>query len=197
MTKAEKIIETAKLNNGYITTKEVKGLNINTAELTKLVKQNKLERISRGYYSLPNGFADNFYIILSKCKKAIFSDATALYFHDLADRVPLVYDIAVPYGYGSCYKNMDNICLHYIKNENINLGVIEILSPFGMKIKTYDVERTICDIIKNKKHMDIEVFTKALQRYSRLKNKNLNKLMRYAKKLNIDEKVREYMEVLL
>lgn len=197
MTKAEKIIEMAKSNNGYITTKKVKDANINTAELSKLVKQNKLIRISRGYYSLPNGFADNFYIVLSKCKKAIFTDATALYFHDLCDRVPLVYDVAVPYGYGNCYKDMKNICLHYIKSENINLGMIEIESPFGMKIKTYDIERTICDIIKNKNKMDIEVFTKALQRYSKLKNKDLNKLMRYAKKLNVDKKVRDYMEVLL
>lgn len=197
MTKAEKIIEMTKSNNGYITTNKVKQSKINTAELSKLVKQNKLIRISRGYYSLPNGFADNFYIVLSKCKKAIFSDATALYFQDLCDRVPLVYDVAVPYGYGNCYKDMKNICLHYIKAENINLGMIEIESPFGMKIRTYDIERTICDIIKNKNKMDIEVFTKALQRYSKLKNKDLNKLMRYAKKLNVDKKVREYMEVLL
>ena len=197
MTKAEKIIEIAKSNNGYITTNKVKEFNINTAELSKLVKQNKLTRISRGYYSLPNWYADNFYIVLSKCKKAIFSDATALYFHDLCDRVPLVYDVAVPYGYGNCYKDMENISLHYIKSENINLGMIEIESPFGMMIKTYDIERTICDIIKNKNKMDIEVFTKALQRYAKLKNKDLNKLMRYAKKLNVDKKVREYMEVLL
>lgn len=197
MGKKEDTLKIVKDNGGYITTKELKEFNINNYFLSVLVKENQLIRISRGYYSLPNGFADNFYIVLSKCKKAIFSDATALYFHDLSDRVPLVYDVAVPYGYGNCYKDMKNICLHYIKPENINLGMIEIESPFGMKIKTYNIERTICDIIKNKNKMDIEVFTKSLQRYSRLKNKDLNKLMRYAKKLNVDKKVREYMEVLL
>ena len=197
MIKMERIIEMAKSNNGYVTTKEVKEAKINSAELTRLVRQNKLVRISRGYYSLTNCFADNFYIILSKCKKAIFSDATALYFHDLSDRVPLVYDVALPYGYGNCYKNMKNICLHYIKNENIDMGMIEVESPFGMIIKIYDMERTICDIIKNKNHMDIEIFTRALQRYSRLKNKNLHRLMKYAKQLKVDKKVREYMEVLL
>lgn len=197
MTKAEKIIEIAKLNNGYITTMNLKDANINSAELSKLVKKNRLIKISRGYYSLPNGFADNFYIILSKCKKAIFSDATALYLHDLCDRIPIVYDVAIPYGYGNCYKGMKNICLHYIKEANINLGITEIESPFGMKIRTYDIERTICDIIKNKNKMDIEVFVVALKRYSKMKNKDLNKLMRYAKKLNVDKKVREYMEVLL
>lgn len=66
-----------------------------------------------------------------------------------------------------------------------------------MKIRIYDKERTICDIIKNKKKMEPEIFVKALQRYSKLSDKNLSKLMRYAKKLNIDKKVREYMEILL
>ena len=45
--------------------------------------------------------------------------------------------------------------------------------------------------------MDIEIFTSALQRYSRLKNKNLHRLMKYAKQLKVDKIVREYMEVLL
>lgn len=41
------------------------------------------------------------------------------------------------------------------------------------------------------------IFTKTLQRYSKSKEKDLNKLMRYAKKLKVDKKVRDYMEVLL
>ncbi len=197
MKKKEEILNIASKNGGYITTKELTKYNINSRFLTSLVKEKKLSRASRGYYILPNVFPDDFYIILSKCKKAVFSDATALYFHNLSDRIPLVYDITLPYGYGNCYKDMSNVSLHYVKNANIDLGMIEIESPFEMKIKTYDIERTICDIIKNKNKMDIEVFTKALKEYSRLKNKDLNKLMKYAKRLNVEKKVREYMEVLL
>ena len=92
---------------------------------------------------------------------------------------------------------MQNVDLHYIKREFLELGLTTIESPFGMEIKIYDIERTICDIIKSKKKMDIEIFTKALQKYSKIKTKDLNKLMRYAKKLNVDKKVREYMEVLI
>lgn len=197
MKKKEEILNIASKNGGYITTKELTEYNINSRFLTSLVKEKKLSRASRGYYILPNTFSDDFYIILSKCKKAVFSDATALYLHNLSDRIPLVYDITLPYGYGNCYKDMSNVSLHYVKKELIDLGMIEIESPFGMKIKTYDIERTICDIIKNKNKMDIEVFTKALKEYSRLKNKDLLKLMKYAKKLNVEKKVREYMEVLL
>ena len=197
MRKKEELLKIVTENGGYVTTKELGKYNINNYFLNALVKEEKLIRASRGYYIFPNVFSDDFYIILSKCKKAVFSDATALYLHDLSDRIPLVYDITLPYGYGNCYKGMSNVSLHYVKKELIDLGMIEIESPFGMKIKTYDIERTICDIIKNKNKMDIEVFSKALKEYSRLKNKDLLKLMKYAKKLNIDNKVREYMEVLL
>lgn len=197
MGKKDEILNLVNKNGGYITTGELKQYNINNYFLSSLVKENKLVRISRGYYTKVDGFADPFYILLTKCRKAIYSDATALYFYDLSDRVPLVYDVTVPYGYGNCYKNIDNVSLHFVKPENLELGMTEIDSPFGMKIRVYDKERTICDIIKNKNKMDMEIFTKALQKYSRSKERDLNKLMRYAKKLNIDKKVREYMEVLL
>ena len=60
MTNAEKIIKIANDNNGYVTTKQVKDANINTVELTRLVEQNKLERITRGYYAITNSFCDYY-----------------------------------------------------------------------------------------------------------------------------------------
>lgn len=197
MNQALKLVGIVKDNGGYITAKEIKDRNINRYHLSILLKDNKIIRISRGYYSLKNGFADNFYIMLSKSKRSVFSDATALYFHDLSDRNPSVYDITVPYSAGNSYKKEKNVNLHYVKKELLDLGLQEIKSPFGMKIRVYDIERTICDIIKNKNKMDAEIFTRALQKYSRLKSRDLNKLMRYAKQLKVDKKVREYMEVLI
>lgn len=194
--KKEEILKMA-IKKGYVFTKEVREKNINTAYLTQLVQEKKLIRVSRGYYILIDSVPDNFYVVLSKCKKAVFSHATALYLHNYSERCPLVYDITVPYGYGNCYKNLNNINLHYLKPENINIGLIEINSPFGLKIKTFDIERTICDIIKDKKNMDIEIFTNALKMYAENPQKDLNKLMRYAVKLKIEQKVRNYMEVLL
>ena len=197
MTKSDDILELAKKNNGYITTKEVRDANINSTEITRLVKECKLEKVSRGIYCTPNSFHDDYYKILSKSNKAIYSHDSALYFHDLSDRIPIVLDITVPFGYNGSLRTLDNTQLHYVKKDVFELGQITIKSPFGMEIKIYDIERTICDIIKSKNKIDIEIFVKALQKYSKSRNKDLNKLMRYAKKLNIEKKVREYMEVLL
>lgn len=197
MTKSEKILQMANDNNGYITAKEVRKANINSTELTRLVDEKKLERISRGFYCTTDSFHDDYYKIQMKSKNCIYSHSTALYFYDLSDRTPLWLDLTVPIGYNGSLRTMDKIDLHYVKKEYLELGLTTIESPFGMNIRIYDLERTICDIIKNKNKMDREIFTKALQRYSKSKNKNLNKLMRYAKILNVDKKVREYMEVLL
>lgn len=197
MTNADKIIKIANENNGYITTKQVRDANIKTIELTRLVEQNKLERITRGYYAITNSFCDDYYKYQLKSKNCIFSHSTALYFYDLSDRTPLYFDMTVPVGYSGGLSKNKNIVLHYVKKDFLELGLTTIESPFGMKLRVYDLERTICDIVKYRKHMDKEIFTTALKRYSKLKEKDLLKLMKYAKKLNIDKKVIEYMEVLL
>ena len=63
-------------------------------------------------------------------------------------------------------------------------------------LKVYDLEKTICDIIKNKKKIDGEIFNKAVREYFYSKKKNTLKLYEYAKKMNIYNKVRDTFEVL-
>lgn len=193
----DKILKIVKKNNGYVTTKEVVKNGINKTFLTNMVKNGKLVRISRGYYGLPDYIEDEYYKIASKSKNARFSMATALYLHNLSDRTPLVYNVTLPFGYSGVLQKEKKVILNFVKRELLDLGVIEITSPFGMKIKVYDIERTICDIIKNKNKMDAEIFSKALKEYAKSKNKNLSKLTKYARAMNIEKKVSEYMEVLL
>ncbi|MCI8547764.1 MAG: hypothetical protein HFJ38_02615 [Bacilli bacterium] len=193
----DKILKIVEKNNGYVTTKEVVKNGINKTFLTNMVKNGTLVRISRGYYGLPNYIEDEYYKIASKSRNARFSMATALYLHNLSDRTPLVYNITLPFGYSGVLQKEKNVILNFVKRELLDLGVIEITSPFGMKIKVYDIERTICDIIKNKNKMDAEIFSKALKDYAKSKNKNLSKLTKYANAMNIEKKVSEYMEVLL
>lgn len=197
MTNADKIMKIIQKNNGYLNTKQIKQANINTMELTRLVKKNKLERVTRGYYVVANSFYDDYYKYQLKSKNCIFSHTTALYLYDLSDRTPLYFDVTVPIGYNGSLSKDKNIRLHYVKRNNLTLGLTTIKSPFGAKIKVYDLERTICDIIKNRNNMDKEIFAKALKRYSTSKEKDLYKLIKYAQKLNIEKKVIEYMEVLL
>lgn len=197
MSDLEKILQLVKKNDGYITTKEVVENNLNKMALKRLCDGGMLERVSTGYYTLPNMINDDYYKIISKSKNAIFSYTTALFLHDLSDRTPLYFDITVPRGYGGQLQEIKTVSLHYVDNNILNLGMEIIKSPFGMDIKCYDAERTICDIIKDKKNMDKEIYSKALKWYAERKDKDLLKLVKYSKKLNIEKEVVEIMQVIL
>lgn len=192
-----KILNIMNKNRGFITTSEVVKNNIKRNFLTQMVNDGTIIRISRGYYGLPDYIEDEYYKIMAKSKNAVFSMNTALYLHNLSDRTPLIYDITVPDYYGGVLQKEKNVSLYFTKKDLLTLGITEIISPFGMKIKVYDMEKTICDIIKNKNKMDAEIFSRALKTYAKNKKKNLNKLMKYAKVMKIENKVSEYMEVLL
>lgn len=192
-----KIIVLANKYNGYITTKEVVKNTIPKIYLTKLVEEKKLIRISRGLYMLPDCFEDEYYRFQVIACHSVFSLETALYLHNFSDRVPTIYNISVPRNYNGCLLKEKNVKLSYVKDELLNLGITEIESPMGQKIKAYDLERTICDIIKSKNKIDPEIFSKALKQYTKSKEKNLNKLIIYARKLKVEDEVRNYLEVLL
>ena len=85
----------------------------------------------------------------------------------------------------------------YLKDELYEIGIIEMKTPYGNKIKVYDLERTICDIIRNKKRIEIALFTDAMKRYVERKDRNSIRLHKYAKLFNIEDEIRKYLEVLL
>ena len=197
MNNYDKILDYANKNNGYITREEAENLNINSTFLCNLVNDKKLERVASGVYKLPEYPIDNFYILSKSSKNMCYSHATSLYLHDMSDRIPLIYDITVPYNYSGNLLNNKNVSLRYVKDDIFELGMIDIKTINDLTVKCYDLERTICDIIKDKKNMDKEIYSKALKEYARNKNKDILKLVKYAKKLDIEDEVVELMEVIL
>lgn len=197
MSNFEKILVYLKENNGIISTSDITRLGIDKKYLSILTQRGLIERYSRGAYILPNTLEDEFYAISIQCKKCIFSHDTALFFHDLSDRTPLKFSITLPKNYNPTSLKKLAVEFFYVKPEYHGLGKIKINSPHGKEIFTYDLERTICDLVRSKSRMDIQIFTDALKRYSKRKAKNLNELIKYAKIFKIDKKMREYMEVLI
>ena len=70
-------------------------------------------------------------------------------------------------------------------------------TQFGNEVTAYDLERTLCDVIRSRNNIGSETFLSALKMYVASPNKNLNLLNSYAKKMKIAGVVRKYLEVLL
>ena len=81
----------------------------------------------------------------------------------------------------------------YVDNDIYEIGLTEIETPMGNKVKVYDIERCICDIIRSKNRMDFEHIKHSVREYIKRKDKDLVKLSLYAEKLGIKEVVMDYI----
>ncbi len=190
----KKIKEKMNKTGGVITSKELKKSNIPTIYLTRMVNKGELIRVDRGIYIDSNGDYDEYYFFYNRYKVAIFSYVSALYLHGFTDIIPNEMEVTVYKGYNA-HRINTSIRVHYVTKGIYDLGITVCETMFGNTVKVYDLERTICDIIKNRSEIEVELFSKTINKYVRYENKDLNKLYEYSKKMNIYEKAKEILEV--
>lgn len=197
MTNTERILEILKKNNGVITTAEVTASGISRGSLKHLVDTGVLERASRGVYQLADVWDDEMYHLQVRYKKGIFSGETALYLHDLTDRTPSRFQMTFPNGYNLTNVKKENIRCNQVIKKLYEMGVLEIKTPAGNIVRTYNMERTLCDILRTQSNTDIQIVSDAFKRYAKRNDKNVPLLSKYAKVLRVEAKLRSYLEVLL
>lgn len=183
--------------NGVFLASEATELGLSRTQLSRMVKSGMLERSDYGVYIKAGEMDDELYSLQKRAKKIIYSHETALFLHRLTERTPFIYSITVPSGYKPSENIKDKCKVYYIKQDLIEVGKIEIPSGFGHQITSYDMERTICDVIRSRNKIDSQIVIDALKFYSVRKDADLNKLFHYAKQFRIDKLLYQYTEVLL
>ena len=195
----EKVINNiVKENKGYVTRKDIDRNDIPSIYLTRYVKKHGFKQIVRGFYAKEEWIVDPYLVFQYTYPKFVYSFNSAIYLHGLGDILPNYLEVTGPFNYRPMSKVRDDIITHTDTiEESYNLGIVEIRTTFGNIVKVYDKEKTICDLIKNKNKIEFEVYVKALNNYAKAKDKNINKLMEYAKLIKIESKVRSQMEIIL
>ena len=186
-----------RINNGIVTTTQVTEAGIPRRCLRTLIDSGVIYRVQRGIYALPEVWEDEMFFIQYRFSKGIFSHETALYLHGMSDRTPIRYTMTFPFGYNTGSVKKQGIIAKLTMEKTYALGIIEMTSPAGNKINAYDIERTLCDIVKARHKADVQVVNQAMKSYASSKEKDLDKLMNYADQLRVKPKVLMYMEVLL
>lgn len=184
-------------SSGIILTKIALAEGVSKYALYTFLKNNSFEKIGQGVYASPSAWADQLYVLSLRCPKGVISHDEALYHYGLIDREPLQRTITIYTGYSTSRLVKSGIKVFTVKNELLNLGKTFVKTSFGHDIPMYDIDRTICDLIRNRSWFEIQDYQTSIKSYVNTRSKDLNKLMKYAKALHIDAKVREYMEVML
>jgi len=197
MTRFELLDELVEKGNGYLQTSQVLENGISKPTLADYVNKRNMERVAQGVYLAEDAWKDELYILHLSNSRIIFSHETALFLHGLMEREPKDISVTVRAGYNATHLRKKGIRVYQVKPEIEELGITDIQTNFGNTVRAYDMERTICDVIRYKEAMDVQVFQYAMKEYMGSTNKNLNHLMTYAKKLHIESAVRTYTEVML
>ncbi len=197
MGKLEKIKELAAANSGIIRTFDVLNIGISKTSLAKFIKENDYERISRGIYCSRDVWQDSLYLLSLRCPQIIFSHETALFLLDMTDNEPFTYTVTVKTGYNASHLRNEGIKVFSIKKEFFDLGLVKVKTPYGNEILSYNPERTICDILRNRSRIETRIFSDAMKDYVKRKDKNLHQLVEYSKKLRVNNILNQYLEVLL
>lgn len=183
-----------KKSGGIITSAYCRENNIPTVYLSRLAKEGKLFRVQKGIYITKDGDYDEYYFFQYQYKKAIFSYETALFLLGVTDKIPWIIDVTVYNGY-KFNEKQDTLNINYVKKSIYNLGIIQKKTMFGNTVNVYSYERILCDFISNKERMDVEVYIKLIRSYSKYKDKDIHSLYEIARKMGIEDKVKEVMEV--
>lgn len=187
----------ANANFGVITTESACNAGISRASLSLMAQNDKIERYAKGVYILPETVPDELYIISLSSQYIVFSHETSLFLHGITERTPTFHTFSLPRGKRLSSELSKECRIHYVKPEYFQLGRTHMKTFFGSMISCYDMERTICDIIRDRSKIDPETYIASIRMYGTHKDKNIAKLSEYAQKMNIVDKVRIAMEVII
>jgi hypothetical protein len=197
MSKFELLDSLLQENKGFLKTSDAVSAGVSRAYFGEYVKERGLERVAQGLYMSQNAWEDGMYVIQVRYPAAVFSHETALYLLNLSNREPVQYTVTLKTGANSAGLTKQGIKVYKVRGTLFAKGITELQSPVGHMLRVYNPERTICDVFRSRRNIEIQDLQTAIREYVRFKGKDIPLLMRYAKSFSVEKIVRQYLEVLL
>lgn len=184
-------------NKGVLRTSDALKAGVSKPTLANLVRNGHLERIAHGQYVLAAEFPDELYIWQQRISKMIYSHKTALFLHDISERTPFQQSVTIPSNTKLPKTFRAGYKVYYVKPELFDLGVTHLPSKMGHQVEAYNLERTICDVLRSRNRIDDQILLATMKQYSVMPNKDLGRLREYAEAFRVMKVLRMYLEVLL
>ena len=182
---------------GVVRTEDALRAGLSKMTLVNLVKSGELDRVAHGVYSRAGEITDDMFVLQLRSDRFVYSHETALWLNKLTDRTPLEFHITVPTGAPLGRLLREECRSHYVRPALFNLGIGKRLTSFGHEVRCYNAERTICDMVRDEKKVDVQVLVDGLRQYAARKDKDMILLMEYARRFRVEKEIVKYMGVLI
>ena len=169
----------------------------NEAEYKRIhraAKRGELTRLRSGVYASPDALFDTMLDIERIVPGGVVCLYNAWSHYQLTTTIPPAFCVAVERKRKVVIPPTLPITLYYWKEENLSLGVIEdVLS--GHTVRITNIERSVCDAVKYRNKIGLDVCAEIVRTYLRKEGRNLSLLTEYAKRLRVWSTLKNYLEI--
>lgn len=186
-----------KERNSYLSSASVKKQG-RTAyyKMLESVRQGELIQVRRGIYASIDQISGNMIDINTIVPDGILCLWSAWSIHQLTTSMPQAFHVAIKRGRKISAPSFPKIEVHHYTEDLLSIGVISRIID-GFNIRLYDVERCVCDAIKFRNKTGMDVCSEIINKYLERPDRNLSKLMDYARKLRVGTILEKYLQVKL
>ena len=178
---------------------ELKEKGFSLYKVSKLVSEGKLIKLNKSYYENADyrGEESDFYYTEAYAPKGVICLLSAAVYYHLTTFIPDAVDVAIPRkAKVSTMPDWPQMSVHHYTDDSHELGVITVKEG-GNEFQIYDMEKTVVDIVFYREKVGIEETKEILVTYLQRKDRNLNRLLKYAELMKCDKAMRQYLEVLV
>lgn len=185
------------IKNSFISSASVKRQG-RTAynKMLESVRQGELIQVRRGVYANIDQLAANMIDIESIVPNGILCLWSAWNIHQLTTSMPQAYHVAIKRDRKVKVPTFPKMKLHHYTATILEIGIMEKVID-GFKVRIYDVERCVCDAVKFRNKIGMDVCSEIIDSYLARPERNISKLMDYAKQLRVGNILGNYLLVKL
>lgn len=177
---------------GFISTKYLSGWH--EQQLQDAVRKGEAVRLKNGVYAHTDALANTMVDIRTIVPGGTLCLWSAWSVYGLTTQIPNAYHIAIERSRKIVLPDYPEFQLIYQSDNLLSIGATQKIVQ-GYDIPIFDMERSVCDAIKYRNKVGIDVMAEILQTYLRRPDKNISRMMDYASKLRIHKTLSQYLEV--
>ncbi len=179
----------------FFRTRELNEQGITNYKITKLVDEGVLVKVYQGVYAL--GDIDKIEIrdINVIVENGVVSLKSAAYYYRLIDGEEGKIEITLNRDQKPPKLPYDFFSYYYTTSKFYEIG-LNVIDQNGRTLKIYDIERTVCDIIRHRSKYDSYIVREVIENYLDSSNRDIDKLLDYASQLRVRSIVENYLEIL-
>ena len=183
----------------FFSIQELEKRGLSQYKIRKLVTEGRLIKLNKSTYENPDyiGEDSDFYYAGVYAPSGVICLMSAAAYYDLTTYIPDAVDVAIPRKARiSTMPEWPQISVHHFTDARYELGITTVQEGTN-EFQIYDIEKTVVDIVFYREKIGIEETKEILITYLGRRERNLNRLLKYAEQMKCGQTMRQYLEVLV